>query len=178
MPKFRDYEEVANTQDQDYLIVSRDMGGGTWITKKIKASKVPFSDVFTWTFNGLLKEGVEQDGFRIAELDGKIVKVVICCAARGSDGTAIFDINKHSPSTPITTQQNDIVGTTIFTTQENRPQIVGENNSEEEHAIYQTPSPDVLTFVEGDYFSIDIDSIGAGNGKDFAIQMFVQYNMI
>lgn len=177
MPKISDLELITNTQDGDYFLVSRDMGGGVWQSKKITASVIPFSDVFTWTFNGDLLAGSEQDGFRTVQANGKISKVVVTAAERGATGTAIFDINKHTPEKPITIQRNDCEGETIYTTQDNRPQIVGENGHESERAILEASLPDIITFSEGDFFSLDVDDIGGGSNKDFAIQVFVQYNM-
>lgn len=66
---------------------------------------------------------------------------------RVSVGTAptgaslIVDINKN--------------GTTIFTTQGNRPTIAAGSN------LASTTAPDVTTFVAGDYITVDVDQIGS-----------------
>jgi hypothetical protein len=49
-------------------------------------------------------------------------------------------------------------GTTIFTTQANRPTIPGDANDSGECV------PDVTTTVDGDYLTLDIDQIGGGVG--------------
>lgn len=53
----------------------------------------------------------------------------------------IFDVNKN--------------GTTIFTTQGNRPTIASSGNSS------SAAIPDVTTLTTGDYLTVDIDQIGA-----------------
>lgn len=66
---------------------------------------------------------------------------------RVSVGTAptgaslIVDINKN--------------GTTLFTTQANRPTITATNR------LASTTAPDVTTFAAGDYITIDVDQIGS-----------------
>jgi hypothetical protein len=52
----------------------------------------------------------------------------------------IFDVNKN--------------GATIFTTQANRPTILPGSNASLDN------TPDVTTFVAGDYYTIDCDQIG------------------
>ena len=55
--------------------------------------------------------------------------------------SAIFDVNKN--------------GTTIFTTQGNRPTIAAAGFSD------LTSVPDVLTAAAGDYITVDVDQIGS-----------------
>lgn len=79
-------------------------------------------------------------------------------AVRASVGTAptgasaIFDVNKN--------------GTTIFTTQSNRPTIAAGTQTDLADAI------DVTTFSAGDYLTVDIDQIGSGTaGADATVQI-------
>lgn len=53
----------------------------------------------------------------------------------------IVDVNKN--------------GTTLFTTQGNRPTVAAAAN------IASTTAPNVTTFVNGDYISVDVDQIGS-----------------
>lgn len=53
----------------------------------------------------------------------------------------IVDVNKN--------------GTTLFTTQGNRPTVAAAAN------IASTTAPNVTTFVDGDYISVDVDQIGS-----------------
>ena len=48
-------------------------------------------------------------------------------------------------------------GTTMFTTQGNRPTIIASESSE------TSPAPDVTSLEEGDYVTIDIDQVGSGD---------------
>lgn len=69
--------------------------------------------------------------------------------------TIICDINKN--------------GTTIYTTQGNRPAIAISGNT------ITANSPDVTTFASGDYLSVDIDQIGSTiAGADLTVQIRLQ----
>lgn len=60
-------------------------------------------------------------------------------------------------------------GTTIFTTQANRPTIAISGNA----SSIQTP--DVTTLSSGDYLTVDIDQIGSTiAGADLTVQVFLQ----
>jgi hypothetical protein len=67
--------------------------------------------------------------------------------------SAIFDVNKN--------------GTTIFTTQGNRPTITAGSNFD------LTATPDVTSFVSGDYITVDVDQVGTGTaGADAVITIY------
>ena len=70
----------------------------------------------------------------------------ISCSTPGSGGSTIVDIHKN--------------GTTIFTTQSNRPELA--YNDANYWAVSGTP--DVTDFVEGDILSLHIDTIASGAG--------------
>lgn len=78
----------------------------------------------------------------------------IYCEENGSASSTIVDINKN--------------GTTIFTTQGNRPTLA--NDDVNNWAVSGTP--EVTTFVEGDIISMDIDQIATG-AKNMLIVGFV-----
>ena len=67
------------------------------------------------------------------------VAVVANTAPTGS--SAIFDVNKN--------------GTTIFTTQANRPTLAASSNAD------NTSTPDVTTMAANDYLTVDVDQIGS-----------------
>lgn len=70
------------------------------------------------------------------------VETIRVAANTAPTGAAlIVDVNKN--------------GTTIFTTQGNRPQVAASANSGTSN------SPDVLTFASGDYITVDVDQIGS-----------------
>lgn len=78
------------------------------------------------------------------------ISVYVATAPTGA--AVIVDVNKN--------------GTTIFTTQANRPTVAaGQNTS-------LVNSPDVDALVQGDYLSVDIDQIGSTfAGADATIQV-------
>lgn len=78
------------------------------------------------------------------------VKVVVKTAPTGS--TIIVDVNK--------------AGTTIFTTQANRPEIPIGGTTDD------SGTPDVTALAEGDKLTIDIDQIGSGTpGADLTVEV-------
>lgn len=78
----------------------------------------------------------------------------IYCEDNGSSSSTIVDVNKN--------------GTTVFTTQSNRPTLAHDDSNN--WAISGTP--EVTTFTEGDVISIDIDQIATG-AKNMLIVGFV-----
>ena len=88
----------------------------------------------------------------VAPCDGTIVGVTAASLTTPVGASIILDVNKG--------------GTTIFTTQANRPTIV----------VTQTTAtvgtPEVVEFAAGDVFTVDIDQVGsstAGTGFTVAI---------
>lgn len=78
----------------------------------------------------------------------------IYCEDNGSASSTIVDVNKN--------------GTTVFTTQGNRPTL--SNSDADNWAI--SGLPEVTTFTEGDVISIDIDQIATG-AKNMLIVGFI-----
>jgi hypothetical protein len=62
----------------------------------------------------------------------------------------LFDVNKN--------------GTTIFTTQANRPAILAAANATAANAV-----PDVTAFAAGDYLTLDVDQVGSGTAGSNAV---------
>ncbi|NVM24270.1 MAG: hypothetical protein HWN68_21130 [Desulfobacterales bacterium] len=84
-----------------------------------------------------------------------VVKVKIYGDTAPTGASLIVDVNKN--------------GTTIFTTQANRPEIaIGENSDDSE-------LPDVRALAEGDRLSIDIDQVGSTipGGDDFLVTVII-----
>lgn len=81
--------------------------------------------------------------------------IVGCQLALGTSPTgtaAIADVNKN--------------GTTIFTTQGNRPQVAAADAD----GVGSVATPDVTGFLTGDYMTVDIDQIGSGTpGADMVL---------
>jgi hypothetical protein len=66
-----------------------------------------------------------------------------------SGKAVVVDVNKN--------------GTTIFTTQANRPAVNTSAN------LSSTTAPDVTTLADGDYLTFDVDFVGAAGGAAYAV---------
>lgn len=83
----------------------------------------------------------------------KEVRASVGTVPTGSD--AIIDVNLN--------------GTTIFSTQGNRPTIAVSTNTDGSNV------PDVTTMVDGDYLTVDIDQIGSTTpGADLTVQVVLE----
>ncbi len=135
----------------------------------------PDSEVIEWVLNGSVSTGTEQDGLRVMDRPGSIGTIIVSAGDRGNTGTNLFDVNKHVPAKPITTQRNATAGVTIYTTQANRPDLDGLSASATDNAIKQAVAPNVTSFLAGDFFSMDVDTAFA-QLSDVVVQMTVTYN--
>lgn len=70
-----------------------------------------------------------------------ILSIVVRSRVAPTGASIIVDVNKN--------------GTTIFTTQANRPSIAASGN------VSSPSTPDVTAFSAGDYMTIDIDQVGS-----------------
>lgn len=107
--------------------------------------------VFSISSDEVLATGTK--GRWIAPMDGKIVTVKAGSISAPTGSSIILDINKN--------------GTTIFTTQANRPTIAAAATT-----ATLAGAPEVLTFVAGDVFTVDVDQIGSGTaGTGFTVSV-------
>lgn len=95
--------------------------------------------------------------FVVAPYGGTIKKISASVGTTSAGSSIIVDINKN--------------GTTIFTTQANRPTIAAA-------AVVATlagTGPSVVTFAAGDLLSVDIDQIGSGTaGSNLGVSVLVE----
>ena len=94
--------------------------------------------------------------FAVAPYGGTIKKIAARVGTTSAGSSIIVDINKN--------------GTTIFTTQANRPTIAAA-------AVVATLAgqPEVLTFAAGDLLSVDIDQIGSSTaGSNLGVSVLVE----
>jgi len=83
-----------------------------------------------------------------------VLGVVAAADTAPTGSSLIVDVNKN--------------GTTMFTTQANRPAIAAG-----QHATSVTAVPDVTSVAAGDYLSVDIDQVGATiAGSDLTVAVF------
>jgi hypothetical protein len=86
-----------------------------------------------------------------------IVGIVLACDTAPGTQSVIVDVNKN--------------GTTIFTTQANRPKILAAA-----HATAAIATPDVTAYSLGDYLTIDLDQVGVTPaGADLTIGVLYHF---
>lgn len=101
---------------------------------------------FRWFNASNIAVAVESVGVHYAEENLTIEKVVCYIKTPGTSGSTIIDIHKN--------------GTTIFTTQANRPSVAYDDSPPKAEGV-----PDVTALVAGDVltFDVDIDAGGINN---------------
>lgn len=105
---------------------------------------------------GALTVAAAQDRI-VAGAAGVIVGVRAVVGVAPTGASAIFDVNKN--------------GTTVFTTQGNRPTILAAATASAAATV-----PDVTAFAAGDVITIDCDQIGSGTaGTDGVVAVTVKY---
>ena len=115
------------------------------------STAVSAPSVFSMGSEAVLTQANRKAVF-VAPCDGKIVGVTAASLTTPVGASIILDVNKG--------------GTTIFTTQANRPTIV----------VTQTTAtvgtPEVVEFSAGDVFTVDVDQIGSGTaGTGFTVSV-------
>ena len=100
--------------------------------------------VKSWYIEGSLSAGAEQGGAWIVPQALTVEKVYIYCKTPGSSGSTTVDVNKN--------------GTSIFTTQANRPSLAYDDA--DRRAV--SGAPDVSDLAEGDIVSVDVDQVAVG----------------
>lgn len=114
-------------------------------------TKVPSSDAFSRI--GVLS--VVTGVGRSLLINSAVIIGAVAAVNTAPTGAAIIcDVNKN--------------GTTIFTTQGNRPTIAAGAN-----ATSAMPTPNVTALQPGDYLSVDIDQVGSNvAGSDLVVKVF------
>ena len=129
--------DLTGLADGDVLIY--DSISGDWLPE---TPAVGSSQDLRWFINGALSTGTSVGQSFIISRSSTIVAVYIHCKTPGSSGSTIVDVNKN--------------GTTIFTTQANRPELAYDDAD----SVAKSGTPDVTSLVENDVVSIDIDQVG------------------
>lgn len=121
------------------------------------APVVPNPDlVATFAQPGVLNTGLGSSRFRMP-FAGSIVSAVASVGTAPTGQALKCDINKN--------------GTTIFTTQANRPTINAASS------VSSVSTPDVTAFVAGDFLTVDIDQVGSGTaGSDLTVQVIYVFS--
>jgi hypothetical protein len=113
-------------------------------------SAVSAPSVFTMMTDETLSAAANKARF-VAPCDGKIVNLSACSISAPAGSSIILDVNKG--------------GTTIFTTQGNRPTIAASATTATVAGL-----PEVVEFSAGDVFTVDVDQVGSGTaGTGFTV---------
>ena len=114
------------------------------------ANQIVMSEA-VFTIPGVLTTGAKQVRY-YCETARVIRNVVVSVSTAPTGSSIIFDVNKN--------------GTTVFTTQANRPQIAASAN-------YDGSSvPAVTSIAAGDYLTIDVDQVGSSvPGSDAVVKV-------
>ena len=107
-----------------------------------------------WFIDGALATGIDIGISYVAGDILTIEAVYIHCKDQGTASSTIVDVNKN--------------GTTIFTTQANRPELAF-NDAD---GIAKSGTPDVTGLVELDVLAIDIDQVATGAGSISVVVVF------
>jgi hypothetical protein len=129
---------------------------------KLAASQMPTGKVKTtlsFAVTGTLTTGTDKAPTIVAPCTLTITKVKLVVKTAPTGAAIIVDVNKN--------------GTTIFTTQGNRPQIaIGATTGD-------SGTPDVTSLAEGDKITFDLDQIGSGTaGADLTVEVVADQNVV
>ncbi|MDD5517868.1 MAG: hypothetical protein PHV98_00770 [Candidatus Omnitrophica bacterium] len=123
-------------------------------------SYVPLAEAPAWDIqiDGVLATATDVGAF-VSPGDGTILAVYIRCKTQGSANSTIIDCHLN--------------GTTIFTTQANRPTLAWN----EADGYAKSGTPELATLAEGDILTFDIDAI-ATSAADLSIILAVKWASI
>lgn len=110
--------------------------------------------VARWFVPGRLATGSNVAGVYIASAGETIQKILIYCGTPGSASSTIVDLNKN--------------GTTLYTTQGNRPTLAYDDADQ----VATATDPDVTSLASGDVVTLDIDQVATG-AEDLTVVMLL-----
>ncbi len=133
-------------------------GSGPEVTVTISGGGGPGADTYRWNVNGKPQVDTDVDGAWIAPRDGTITRVTLHRRAVGSSGSTTVDIHLN--------------GTTIFTTQANRPSVLFSAGA---NAIDAVTNMNVTAVSQDDRLTMDVDTVEGGNPQDIAVILEIEY---
>jgi len=105
----------------------------------------------SFAVTGTLATGTDKVPTLLAPRTLTITKVKLVVKTAPTGQAIIVDVNKN--------------GTTIFTTQANRPQIAAGATTGD------SGTPDITSLAEGDKLTVDIDQVGTTPGADLTVEV-------
>jgi hypothetical protein len=129
--------------------------GGAWDTM---ADTSQVADTMRFVVNGKPTVATTVDGAWIAPRAGSFTRITLYRRTAGGGSSTIVDVNKN--------------GTTLYTTQANRPTVTAAGGADQVDA---TTDFDVTTFAQDDRIEVDVDQVESGNPQDVTVIIEVQY---
>lgn len=117
------------------------------------------ADSTRFVVNGKPTIATTVDGAWIAPRAGTFTRITLYRRTAGGGGSTTVDVNKN--------------GTTVYTTQANRPTVTAAGGNDQ---IDATTDFDVTTFAQDDRIEVDVDVVEAGNPQDISVVIEVQYS--
>ncbi len=117
--------------------------GSSWVSLTTSSSDIAY--IYIFRIFGYLRVITDLDATPFENCT--INNITMLRQYAGTSGSTIIDINKN--------------GTTLFTTQSNRPQVI---YSAGNNAV-DTTVPDITSIANGDVITIDIDQVEGGEPK-------------
>ena len=115
-----------------------------------------------FSYTGVLNTGTDIDTGYCIPFDSTITHVTMYRKTAGSAGSTIVDLNAGA---------SGIAGTTLYSTQANRPTITQADGS---YKAITATLPDIVTISGGYYISMDIDAIESGTPRDLSVGVWLR----
>lgn len=115
-------------------------------------------DTYRWVINGKPSVQADIDNAWIVPRDGTITRITLYRKTAGSSGSTIVDVNLN--------------GTTVYTTQGNRPTVTQAGGDDQ---IDATTDMDVTAVSQDDRLQVDVDVVEAGNPQDISVMVEIEY---
>ncbi len=139
-------EDASDSDNKKRVAASDFLGGGGGTSR----------DTWRFALTGKISVSTEIDSAWVAPRAATVTRVTLYRRTAGSSGVTTVDVHKG--------------GTTIFTTQGNRPSTSGTGADQ-----VVTGTPDVTAIAQDDRIEVDIDVAEAGNPQDLAVIIEVSY---
>ena len=139
---------IDQSNGDAYICIDNADGAADWL--RVGSG----SGDYSFAVDGRLAVATNVPNAFIVTKDVEITECYIYCKTPGTASSTVVDVNKN--------------GTTIYTTQGNRPTLAYDDADGWASSI-----PDILTFAAGDVITLDIDAIATG-AEDLVVALSVQ----
>lgn len=126
--------------------------------RRVQVGNLPNYDTFMFRYLGKVKVETSVDGAWVAPRACTITRVTIHRLTAGTSGSTTVDVNLN--------------GTTIFTTQANRPVVT---SAAGDNAVDTSGTINVTAVAQDDYIQMDIDTVEGGSPVDLSVVVEVEY---